>query len=145
MIERKQVYINGAWIDSTSHEVLTVVNAATGEPLATVPRGTAQDVDKAARAAAAAFPLWRTTSVEERVRLFERLAEITERRADEITRTIVSELGYPAKQAHKAQTLGAVDELRVIAECLREIRWVEQIGDTRVRREIGRASCRERV
>ena len=135
MIERKQVYINGAWIDSTSHEVLTVVNAATGEPLATVPRGTAQDVDKAARAAAAAFPLWRTTSVEERVRLFERLAEITERRADEITRTIISELGYPAKQAHKAQTLGAVDELRVIAECLREIRWVEQIGDTRVRRE----------
>lgn len=135
MIEKRQIFIDGCWVDSAGRDVLTVVNPVTEEPLATVPRGTAEDVDRAARAAAAAFPRWRTTSIDERVAIFQRLADITERRAEEITRTIVSELGYPAKLAHKSQTLGGVDELRVIAECLGQIRWVEQIGDTRVRRE----------
>lgn len=106
MIEKKQIYIGGQWVESTGREVLTVINPVTEEPLATVPRGTAEDVDRAAKAAAAAFPAWRTTSIDERVAIFQRLADITERRADEITRTIVSEVGYPAKLAHKAQTLG---------------------------------------
>jgi acyl-CoA reductase-like NAD-dependent aldehyde dehydrogenase len=112
-----------------------VFNPVTEEPIATVPRGTADDVDRAAQAAAAAFGKWRESSVDERVRIFERLAGLTEQRADELTRTMVSELGYPAKQAHKAQTIGAVEELQVMAQCLREIKWVEQIGSTRVRRE----------
>ena len=135
MIERRQIFIDGRWVASSGRDVLTVVNPVTEEPIATVPRGTADDVDRAARAAAAAFGGWRETSVDQRVRIFERLAALTEQRADELTRAMVSELGYPAKQAHKAQSIGAVEELQVMAECLREIRWVEQIGATRVRRE----------
>jgi acyl-CoA reductase-like NAD-dependent aldehyde dehydrogenase len=135
VIERKQIFIDGRWVESAGREVLTVVNPVTEDPIATVPRGNADDVDRAARAAAAAFGRWRESTVDERVRIFERLAALTEQRADELTRAMVSELGYPAKQAHKAQTVGAVEELQVMAECLREIRWVEQIGTTRVRRE----------
>ena len=44
------------------------------------------------------------------------------------------ELGYPAKQAHKAQTVGAVEELDLMAELLPQVQWVEQIGSTQVRR-----------
>jgi acyl-CoA reductase-like NAD-dependent aldehyde dehydrogenase len=135
MIERKQIFIDGRWIDSTGSEVLTVINPYTEEPIATVPRGTAEDVDRAARAAAKAFDSWSRSPVEQRIELFRKLARLTEARADELTRTVVSELGYPATWAAKSQTIGAVEELDIIAECLGEIEWVEQIGTTQVRRE----------
>jgi aldehyde dehydrogenase (NAD+) len=135
MIERNSIFVDGRWVPSAGTGVLTVVNPVTEEPIATVPRGLPEDVDKAAHAAAAAFPNWRETSVDERVAIFEKLAALTARRADELTRTMVSELGYPARQAHVSQTVEAVDELWVMAESLRQIQWEEQIGTTRVRRE----------
>ncbi|MBB3014102.1 aldehyde dehydrogenase family protein [Cupriavidus alkaliphilus] len=135
MIQHKAIFINGAWVPSTATEVLTVVNPATEEIVAEVPRGTAEDVDLAAQAAAGAFPDWSCSSVERRIEIFSRLARLTEARADEITRTIVTELGYPISAATRTQTVGAVEELDIIAESLREIAWTEQLGNTMLRRE----------
>ncbi len=134
MIERKQHFINGRWVDATGSDVLPVVNPVTEQVIATVPRGTAGEVDLAAQAAAAAFAAWSQTPVQQRSEAFTRMARLTEARADEITRTIVSELGYPARQAHRAQTVGAVEELDLIAQLVHEVRWVEQIASTQVRR-----------
>jgi acyl-CoA reductase-like NAD-dependent aldehyde dehydrogenase len=47
----------------------------------------------------------------------------------------VAELGYPIRWAAKSQTAGAVEELEIIAESLRQISWAEQVGNTSVRRE----------
>jgi aldehyde dehydrogenase (NAD+) len=135
MIDRKHIFVDGQWIPSTGTEVLTVINPVTEEPIATVPRGTAEDADKAVRAASRAFPRWRESTVDERVEIFGRLASLTEKRADELTRAMVSELGYPAGPAHQSQSVGAVEELQVMAASLRQIQWTEQIGATRVRRE----------
>ena len=135
MIEHKQIFIDGRWVDSSGRDVITVVNPATEQPIATVPRGTADDVDRAARAAAAAFERWSQSAVAQRIAVFEKLARLAERRAEEITQTVVSELGYPQKWVAKSQTAGAVEELEIIAECLREISWAEQVGNTSVRRE----------
>src|SRR3989442_8268115 len=107
MIEHKQIFIDGKWVDSTRLDVLTVINPATEEAIATVPRGSAEDVDKAAQAAAKAFASWSQSSVEKRVEVFRKLARLTEARSQDITRTIVSELGYPITLATKAQTAGA--------------------------------------
>ncbi|WP_029001036.1 aldehyde dehydrogenase family protein [Azohydromonas australica] len=135
MIERKQIFVDGQWVSSSGQDVITVINPATEEPTAIVPRGTAEDVDRAAQAAAAAFESWSRTPVQQRIDVFTRLARVTEDRADEITRTIVSEVGYPVKWTQRSQTAGAVEELDIIAECLREISWVEQVGNTQVCRE----------
>ena len=78
---------------SAGTDVLHVTNPVTEERIASVPRGTAQDVDLAVQAAVTAFPGWSRTPVTERAALFSRLARLTEARADEITNTIVSELG----------------------------------------------------
>lgn len=134
MIERTKIYIDGEWVPSTGREVLTVVNPATEEIIATVPRGTAEDVDRAVQAAVRAFPGWSQSSVDERIAVFSQLARLTEARADEISQTLVSELGYPIVALHKSQTLGAVEELDIIAESLAQIQWVEQVGNTQVRR-----------
>ena len=135
MIERKQIFVDGQWIDSTGTGVLTVINPVTEEPIATVPRGSADDVERAVQAAAKAFPDWSQTPVEERVALFAGLARLTGARAQEITQTVVSELGYPVAWASRSQTNGSVEELGIIAETLHEISWSEQVGNTTVRRE----------
>jgi aldehyde dehydrogenase (NAD+) len=123
LIEHKKILVDGQWVKSTGTDVITVINPTTEAPIATVPRGTAEDVDGAARAAAKAFPTWSQTTIEERVKIFGRLARLTESRADEITRTIVSEVGQPITSATKSQTIGAVEELDLMSTCLNEIIW----------------------
>jgi acyl-CoA reductase-like NAD-dependent aldehyde dehydrogenase len=133
--QRSEIFIGGRWVRSAGNDVITVVNPATEEPLATIPRGAAEDVERAARAAAVAFPTWSRTPVAERATIFARLARLAESRADEITRTIVSEVGQPIASAAKSQTAGAVEELDLIADCLPEIAWAEPAGRAEVRRE----------
>ncbi|XVV10182.1 aldehyde dehydrogenase family protein [Actinoplanes sp. CA-131856] len=135
MIERHRIFINGAWVPSTGTERLTVINPVSEEPVATIPAGTPDDVDAAARAAAAAFPAWSQTSTDERVAVLEKLAGFTAERADEIARAIVSEIGQPYAIAQVSQADAAVDDLRGIAESLSSVVWEEQVGHTVVARE----------
>ncbi|WP_284748305.1 aldehyde dehydrogenase family protein [Amycolatopsis sp. RTGN1] len=135
MIERDQIFINGKWVPSAGTDVIEVVNPVTEEAVVTIPRGTAADVDAAAQAAAAAFPAWSKTTVDERVDFLRKLAELTEKRADEITRAIVSEIGQPYSIAAEAQGSSAVVDLVSLAESLPEITWQEQVDHTVVARE----------
>lgn len=135
LIEHNKIFVGGHWVDSAGNDVITVINPATEAPLATIPRGVAEDVDRAAHAAAEAFEAWSQTPVLERAAIFSRLARLTELRADEITRTIVNEVGQPISSAKLSQTKGAVEELDLIAKCLSEILWEEEVGRAVVRRE----------
>lgn len=135
MIERDQIFINGRWVPSTGTGVIEVVNPVTEEVVVTIPDGTAEDVDAAARAAAAAFPAWSKTTVEERVAYIEKLAELMEKRADEVTRAVVSEIGQPYSAAVDQQGSFAVVDLKSIVTSLREIVWEEEVDHTVVARE----------
>ncbi|MGW1027845.1 aldehyde dehydrogenase family protein [Streptomyces sp. NPDC002577] len=135
MIERDQIFINGKWVASSGDGVISVTSPVTEEAVATIPAGSAEDVDLAARAAADAFPAWSQTSVGERVEMLKKLARLTEARSEEITRAIVSEIGQPAKIAQASQGAAAVEDLRSIAESLPDITWEEQVGHTVVARE----------
>jgi len=134
MIEHSTVFVGGAWVPSAATESIPVLNPATEEVIASVPRGTAEDVDRAARAAAAAFPGWAATSTAERAAILRRLARIVDERTDEMTRLIVSEVGQPISLATESQTRGAVAELEIMAEALDEIDWSEKAGNATVRR-----------
>ena len=135
MIERDTIFVGGAWVPSTGTGTIEVVNPATEEVIATVPDGTAEDVERATQAAVAAFDAWSRSPIEERATIFRKLARMTESRADEITRTIVSEVGQAISTAAISQTRGGVEELDIIAECLPQIDWVETIQNSQVRRE----------
>ena len=134
MIEHQQIFINGQWIASAGPSVLEVINPATEQLISRVPRGTSEDVDRAARAAALALPGWSTTPAAERAAVFRRLARLTEEHSAELTRTMISELGYPIAKARVTQTAGAVEELDIMADALGQIEWVETVGNTRIRR-----------
>ncbi|MDN6437954.1 MAG: aldehyde dehydrogenase family protein [Corynebacterium nuruki] len=111
-------FIDGAFRDPASAETATVVNPATGEALAEVPRGTVDEVDAAVAAASAALPAWRETTPKERADVLNRLADIVEENADLLSR-IESANGGKPKEVADDDIAGTVDVLRFSAGAAR--------------------------
>lgn len=86
-------YVNGRWHDPSPADYLDVVNPATAETLAHVPLSSAAEVDRAAQAAAAAFPDWRRVPVVDRVQYLFKLKALLEEHVDDLARTITIECG----------------------------------------------------
>jgi delta 1-pyrroline-5-carboxylate dehydrogenase len=57
-LKKERMLIGGKWVDSASGEWLEVEDPAHRRPIAEVPRGRAEDVARAVKAAADAFPAW---------------------------------------------------------------------------------------
>ena len=77
VIEHDAIFVGGRWLRSAGGDRLTVINPATEALLATIPRGAAEDVDKATRATTAALPPRSRSTIAERAALFTRLARRT--------------------------------------------------------------------
>jgi aldehyde dehydrogenase (NAD+) len=133
VLEYRQMFINGSWIDSTGDEGIDVVNPATEELIARVAAGTAEDADRAVAAALEAFPSWARTTLDERAGALRRLADLVEQREGELTRTIISELGQPVAFALEVPT--AVGHLRNFANSLYDVAWEEHVENFVVRRQ----------
>ena len=65
------LYLGGAWVPSASGQVFETINPSTGECLGEVPLAGEADVDRAVRAARAAFAEWSRVPVAERARALE--------------------------------------------------------------------------
>jgi malonate-semialdehyde dehydrogenase (acetylating)/methylmalonate-semialdehyde dehydrogenase len=105
-------YINGEWIKPNVKEYFDVINPATGQTIAQTPLCNDQDVDAAARAAAAAFPAWRRTPVQDRVQYLFKLRDLLRANLDEIARTITNECGKTFEEA-KAEMVRAIENVEV--------------------------------
>ncbi|HLY16520.1 MAG TPA: CoA-acylating methylmalonate-semialdehyde dehydrogenase [Bryobacteraceae bacterium] len=86
-------YTNGNWEEPQGCALHPITNPATGQVIAQVPYATADDVDRAARAAHAAFLKWREVPVVERVQVFYRYKDLLEKHTPEIARILSSENG----------------------------------------------------
>jgi malonate-semialdehyde dehydrogenase (acetylating)/methylmalonate-semialdehyde dehydrogenase len=87
-------YIGGEWVPASDPtDILDVTNPATGETLARVPLSSASDLDDAVRAAREALPEWRATSTIARARKLFELRERLVARADELARSVTTEMG----------------------------------------------------
>ena len=86
-------YVNGRWEDSRGGELHPITNPSTGEVIAQVPYATAEDIDRAARAAHEAFLKWREVPVVDRVQVFYRYKDLLDKHADEIARILSTENG----------------------------------------------------
>uniref|UniRef100_A0AAA9RWW9 aldehyde dehydrogenase (NAD(+)) n=1 Tax=Bos taurus TaxID=9913 RepID=A0AAA9RWW9_BOVIN len=77
-----QIFINNEWHDAVSKKTFPTVNPSTGDVICHVAEGDKADVDRAVKAARAAFQLgspWRRMDASERGRLLNRLADLIER------------------------------------------------------------------
>jgi 1-pyrroline dehydrogenase len=110
-VKTYQQFIGGEWVDSVSGETLDVENPADGKVIAKVQSSNAEDVDRAANAAATAFETWQHTTPGERSLLLLKLADAIEARADELGRLESKNAGKPV--------LAAIDEIPVMVDNLR--------------------------
>jgi betaine-aldehyde dehydrogenase len=138
----EKLYINGQWVPSRSGRSIEVVNAATEEVMGSIPAGTAEDADAAARAARGAFAGWAATPVAERRAFLEKLQQGVAARAEEIARTITGEVGMPLKLSQRIQAGLPAAVLESFARLLGEYRFEEQVGNSLVIREpVGVVAC----
>jgi phenylacetaldehyde dehydrogenase len=82
-----RLLIGGDWVEASSGETFETINPATEEVLARVASGSAQDIDRAVRAARAAFEdgsPWRRMTPSERGRLIHRIGDLILEHADEL-------------------------------------------------------------
>lgn len=98
-VPRYRHFINGQWVDSTGKEIIDVENPATQEIIATVPRGTADDADRALIAARIVQPDWESLPPVERGRLLHRLAQLILENRERLARIVVAEQGKPLQEA----------------------------------------------
>ena len=132
---RDKLYIGGAWVPSTGTGTLEVVNSATEEVIGTIPEGTPEDVDRAVRAAADAFPSWAATSRDERAKTLERVKEGLMARTTDIATLISQEVGMPFTLSNLIQVGLPVMSFTSAVELATEFPFEEQVGNSLIVRE----------
>ncbi|MCK4342716.1 MAG: CoA-acylating methylmalonate-semialdehyde dehydrogenase [Phycisphaerae bacterium] len=85
--------IGGQWTEARTERFADVWNPSTGELIARTPLCANEDVDRAVRAAQAAFPAWRDTPPPDRARVMFRFRNLLERNADDVARICTREHG----------------------------------------------------
>src|SRR4051794_26752709 len=88
-----QQFIGGAWAAAAGGETFEDKDPYTGETVATVPAGGAEDARRAIEAAAGAFPAWSATPPAVRQAVFLKAADILESRQDEVVSLLARETG----------------------------------------------------
>jgi malonate-semialdehyde dehydrogenase (acetylating) / methylmalonate-semialdehyde dehydrogenase len=105
-------YINGAWERPSDRSGATIVNPATGKPIAEVPYADTADIDRAVRAAHNAFLTWRDVPVVDRVQVLYRYKTLLEKHHGELASTLTRENGKTAEDA-KAEVRRAIQMVEV--------------------------------
>jgi aldehyde dehydrogenase (NAD+) len=128
-------YIDGAWVDPAAPSTLPIENPATQESIARISLGSAQDVDRAARAARRAFANYSETTVGDRLGWLRRIIEGFRARLPELARTMTLEMGSPITFATERQATVALFHFEEAARVLADYRFEQRMGAGIVRRE----------
>ena len=135
MQDRLKFYIDGQWVDPIQPKTLDVINPATEQPIGRISLGSAADVDRAVKAARAAFETFSRTKKEERLALLSDIARIYPTRYDEIAQTITAEMGAPAWLSKAAQAATGIGHLNETIKVLKDYEFSETRGTTLIARE----------
>lgn len=112
----KKLLIGGQWVEAQSGKTFESVNPATGEVLARVAEADAADVDRAVKAARAAFERgWGESKPGNRTRLLTRIADLIETHADELAQLETLDNGKPIFESRHVDVPGAAEVFRYYA------------------------------
>jgi aldehyde dehydrogenase (NAD+) len=115
-ITESRLFINGEYVEGTSGATFETINPATEEVLAQVPEAGPEDVDRAVRAARAAFEgPWKKLSASDRGKLLWKLAELIDKNADELAELETRDNGKPIFESRKIDLPSVVDNFQYFA------------------------------
>ena len=115
-----KMYINGEWTKSQSEESLKVINPATEEVIAEVPKATREDVKRALESAAKAQPKWEDLSPLQRGKYLQKIADLIKRDRERLARILTAEQGKPLYES-RLEIDGSATNFEYYAEFARRI------------------------
>ncbi|PJF28331.1 MAG: betaine-aldehyde dehydrogenase [Phototrophicales bacterium] len=115
-LKREQkLLIGGKWVPAASGATFETLNPANGQPLTVCASGDAEDIDRAVKAAAAAFPAWAAIMPAQRERLLHRFADLMEAHKTELAQLEVLDNGKPWNAAYNVEVNVAIGQMRYFA------------------------------
>jgi succinate-semialdehyde dehydrogenase/glutarate-semialdehyde dehydrogenase len=94
-----QAYVDGRWVDADDGAAFDVVDPATGQVIAAVPRMGAAETRRAIEAADRALGPWRSLLAGERARIMRRWADLMLERQEELALLLTAEQGKPLAES----------------------------------------------
>src|SRR5947199_2150700 len=121
-LRKQHMFIGGEWTPGQGREDQEIVNPATGKVIARVPKGTAEDVDRAVAAARKAFDGgWSDTTPRMRSEMMLKLADAIEAAGDELAQLESENVGKPLAVMKSEEIPPAVDCFRFFAGAARTL------------------------
>ena len=114
---KRKLFINGKWVEAASGKTFPSYNPATGEVLANVAEGDREDIDRAVRAARAAFETgpWSKMPPAGRGKLIWKLADFIEKHQEEFAQLESLDNGKPLKISRIADLPLTIEHMRYYA------------------------------
>ena len=128
MLEKREFYINGAWVAPLAPRDHLVINPSSEEPCAVISLGGQGDTDAAVAAAKAALPAWRATAPAERARLVAKILEQYEARKEEFAQVISQEMGAPIDFARAEQAPCLPYHTKNFLRAFEKVEWIKPLG-----------------
>ena len=128
MIDKRQFYINGAWVNPIAPHDCAVIDPSTEEACAVISLGSVADTDAAVAAARAAFPAWAATPPAVRKGHVEGILAQYEARAEEMAQAISLEMGSPIDHARSQQAPALPWHLKNFLTAFDQIEWIRPLG-----------------
>ncbi|MEJ3655459.1 aminobutyraldehyde dehydrogenase [Actinomycetes bacterium KLBMP 9759] len=121
MSDSKQLanFVDGEFVPPAGGAYTDVINPSTGEAYTSAPLSSAEDVDAACKAAAAAFPEWRKTTPGERMEYLLKMAAAIEADAEALVQTEHENTGKPVGLTMSEEIPPMVDQIKFFAGAAR--------------------------
>jgi aldehyde dehydrogenase (NAD+) len=129
MLEKREFYIDGAWVAPKAGKDHHVIDPSTEEPCAVISLGDQADTDAAVAAAKAALPGWMATPPAERIALLEKLLEIYKTKGEELARAMSTEMGAPIEMSRSSQVGAGTWHLSNFIKAAKNFEFDAPLGD----------------
>jgi len=113
-----QNYINGESVAPVAGNYLDNYNPSNGEIYAQIPNSTSEDIEQAYQAAEKAFPNWSNTTLEERSRILNKIAELLEANLDRFSKAESKDNGKPISLAKDVDIPRAASNFRFFGNAI---------------------------
>jgi succinate-semialdehyde dehydrogenase/glutarate-semialdehyde dehydrogenase len=119
--ETLKMFIGGQWVASESGETFAATSPGSGETIASIPKGTRQDAQRAVEAARRARESMARLGAFERAKLLHRVADVMEHRRDDLARWLTLDQGKPYKAEALGEVSEAIEYFRIAAEDVKRL------------------------
>ena len=128
MIEKRDFYIDGAWVKPEKAADFPVINPSTEDACAVISLGGQADTDRAVAAASRAFESWFMTAKEDRIALVQKIFDLYAARADDMAEAISLEMGAPINMAKAQQVPAGLGHIKNFIRAAKSLDFERPLG-----------------